>query len=250
MSPNNTFNNESCPEYLLRSNRFCPCSSEFPEMENPQPIKPHSPANTPTKSAEESTEKQPPSVVIDSNTTNIVFITTGYDQVIKFWDPLNGNCIRTIPYPESHINCMSLSRDKLHLVVGSNPNARIFDVNGQVNTPTMVYQGHKGNITGIGCQRDFKWIFTASEDKRIKIWDTRSPKPQREYINSCSINAAVLHPNQGEIYTVDQKGSLKIWDLVSDCCTQELVRNLHLIARFLKRMYPHNQSLCPQMAHW
>ena len=168
------------------------------------------------------------SVRIDTNTssttTNIIFITTGYDQVIKFSDPLNGTCTRTIPYPESHINCMSLSTDKKHLAVGSNPNARIFDV-GKVgiNTPTIVYQGHKGNITGIGCQQDFKWIFTVSEDKRIKIWDTRSPKAQRDYVNSSPINSAVLHPNQGEIYTVDQKGSLKIWDLVSDCCTQELV---------------------------
>lgn len=161
---------------------------------------------------------------IDSKTPNIIFVTTGYDQVIKFWNPLNGSCTRTIPYPESHINCMSLSANKKHLAVGSNPNARIFDVKAGINTPTIVYQGHRGNITGIGCQHDFKWIFTAGEDKRIKIWDTRSPKAQRDYVNSCPINSAVLHPNQGEIYTVDQKGSLKIWDLVSDCCTQELVR--------------------------
>ncbi len=83
-----------------------------------------------------------------STTTNIIFITTGYDQVIKFWESIERylhsyNPISRIPY-QLYVTISG----KKHLAVGSNPNARIFDV-GRVgiNTPTIVYQGHKGNIT-------------------------------------------------------------------------------------------------------
>ena len=161
---------------------------------------------------------------LHSLSSDIIFVTTGYDQVIKFWDPLSGICTRTITYPESHINCMALSTDKQHLLVGSNPNARIYDIQADAKTPTLVYQGHSGNVTAVGMHRDFRWLFTVSEDRTIRIWDVRCAKAQREYQNSSPINDACLHPNQGEIYTVDQRGSLKIWDLVNDSCMQELVR--------------------------
>ena len=159
--------------------------------------------------------------------SNVLFLTSGYDQVIKFWDPLSATCTRTIPYPESHVNTMALSSDKKYLLVGSNPNCRVFDVakpgGNSANTPVLVYQGHTGNVTAVGAQRDFKWIFTGSEDKKIKIWDTKHPRCRREYLNNSPINYALLHPNQGEIWSIDQRGSLKIWDLVSDTCTQELI---------------------------
>lgn len=35
------------------------------------------------------------------------------------------------------------------------------------------YEGHKGNVTAVGFQRDVKWFFTASEDSTAKLWDTR-----------------------------------------------------------------------------
>jgi G protein beta subunit-like protein len=33
----------------------------------------------------------------------------------------------------------------------------------------------------------------------------------------------MIHPNQGELITGDQSGSIKIWDLTENSCTHELI---------------------------
>ena len=47
-----------------------------------------------------------------------------------------------------------------------------------------------------------KWLFSASEDGSVKIWDRRSGVCQRDKTirdKKTFVNCAVLHPNQGEI---------------------------------------------------
>lgn len=46
---------------------------------------------------------------------------------------------------------------------------------------------------------------------------------QRNYHHDAPVNDAVIHPNQGEIISCDQAGSVKIWDLGENVCTHELV---------------------------
>lgn len=45
----------------------------------------------------------------------------------------------------------------------------------------------------------------------------------RRLIRTRSADVAI-HPNQGEIISCDQAGSVKIWDLAANSCTHELVR--------------------------
>jgi G protein beta subunit-like protein len=46
---------------------------------------------------------------------------------------------------------------------------------------------------------------------------------QRNYIHDAPVNDVVIHPNQGELISCDQSGSVKIWDLGENTCTHELV---------------------------
>jgi WD40 repeat protein len=46
---------------------------------------------------------------------------------------------------------------------------------------------------------------------------------QREYYHNSPVNDVVVHPNQGELISCDQNGSVKIWDLGENSCTHELV---------------------------
>ena len=46
----------------------------------------------------------------------------------------------------------------------------------------------------------------------------------RNYIHDAPVNDVVIHPNQGELISCDQAGSVKIWDLGENTCTHELVR--------------------------
>lgn len=46
---------------------------------------------------------------------------------------------------------------------------------------------------------------------------------QRNYQHDAPVNDVVIHPNQGELISCDQAGSVKIWDLGDNICTHELV---------------------------
>lgn len=77
-----------------------------------------------------------------------------------------------------------------------------------------------------GFHGEGRWMFTASEDGHLKIWDTRSgrnPVLTRNFDNGAPITDAVMHANQGELITCDQNGAVKIWDLTAHSCTHELV---------------------------
>ena len=37
----------------------------------------------------------------------------------------------------------------------------------------MSFDGHGGNVTGLGFQKEGKWMYSCSEDSTIKIWDLR-----------------------------------------------------------------------------
>jgi len=106
-------------------------------------------------------------------------------------------------------------------------------------------ENHTGNVTAVAFHCEGKWLATGSEDGTIKIWDMRyvrtpnyTPRngmltsaawfyrtsgTQREYSHNSAVNDVVVHPNQGELISCDQNGSVKIWDLGEDSCTHELV---------------------------
>ena len=77
----------------------------------------------------------------------------------------------------------------------------------------MSFEGHTANITGIGFHCEGKWMVTSSEDSTIRVWDTRTAAQQRRYECAGPVNDVVIHPNQGELISVDRTGTVSIWDL-------------------------------------
>lgn len=95
----------------------------------------------------------------------------------------------------------------------------------------IVFGEHTGNVIATGFHGEGRWMFTASEDGHLKIWDTRSgrnPVLTRNFDNGAPITDAVMHANQGELITCDQNGAVKIWDLTAHSCTHELVNHQKL----------------------
>ena len=97
------------------------------------------------------------------------------------------------------VNRLEITSNKQLLAAAGNPHIRIFEVNSNATQPVASYDGHTGNVTAVGFQKDSKWMFSGSEDGTVKIWDLRAPGFQREYASRGGVNSVVLHPNQGEL---------------------------------------------------
>lgn len=55
------------------------------------------------------------------------------------------------------------------------------------------------------------------------VFDVRAPGIQRDYELKSPVNDVIIHPNQGELISCDQNGSIRVWDLAENQCTHELL---------------------------
>ncbi|RDD43873.1 Target of rapamycin complex subunit lst8 [Trichoplax sp. H2] len=150
-----------------------------------------------------------------ADTEAVLLATGGYDHTIRLWQPHSGVCHRTLQHPESQVNALSLTPDKQLIAAAGFQCVRLYDVHGCNPNPVINCDGVQKNITAVGFHGDGRWMFTAGEDGKVRIWDLRSRNPQSQRTLSVSnlINCAVLHPNQVTIIAGDRSGTLHIWDL-------------------------------------
>lgn len=166
-------------------------------------------------------------------TSQVVLATAGYDHTVRFWEATSGICYRTLQHADSQVNKLEITADKQILAAAGNPQIRLFEVNTSNPQPTYTREGHSGNVTAIGFQRDSKWMFSGSEDGTVKIWDMRAPGFVREFLSRAPVNTVVLHPNQGELISGDQHGNIRVWDLTASACSCELVPEVGTAVRSL-----------------
>lgn len=110
---------------------------------------------------------------------------------------------------------MEIMPDKQHLVVASYQQIKLYEVNGKNNNPVVNFEGVTKNVTAVGFHEEGRWMYSAGEDGFARVWDLRVSVPQCQKFCQAksSVNCAILHPNQVEIYFGDQNGTLYIWDL-------------------------------------
>lgn len=153
----------------------------------------------------------------------VLLVTAGYDGSIRFWDASSGMCYRSLPHADKHVNALAITPDKAYIAAAGNPAIKLYEVNSRGVEPLVTYEGHTSNVTGIGFQKDGRWMYSCSEDGSVKIWDLRSKNSQRDYDCAAGVNAVVLHPNQGELISGDASGTIRVWDLTANRCCNELV---------------------------
>lgn len=171
---------------------------------------------------------------------SVVLVTGGFDHKIRFWEATTGICSRTLRFGESQVNKLQISENKLHVAAGGNPLIQIYDVNSTNDNPLQTFEGHTQNVTDLGFQKDSKWLYSASEDGTIKIWDLRAPSCQISNDSRSALNTIQLHPNETEIITGDQLGCVKVWDMQTNTCRYEdvpqadvPVRSISIVSPFL-----------------
>jgi G protein beta subunit-like protein len=165
--------------------------------------------------------------------SSVVLATAGYDHTIRFWEATSGICYRTLQYADSQVNKLEITADKQYIAAAGNGQIRLFDVNSNDPQPVSSFDGHVGNVTAVGFQKDSKWMFSGGEDGTVRVWDLRAPGCPREYGSRAAVNTVVLHPNQGELISADQTGHIRVWDLTANACSCELVPEVGTAVRSL-----------------
>lgn len=85
------------------------------------------------------------------------------------------------------------------------------------SNPIVNFEGVSKNVTSVGFQEDCKFMFTGSEDCRVRIWDLSSnPVCKRMFDCLSPVTSVCLHPNQVELAISTQAGSIYLWDVKSD----------------------------------
>jgi target of rapamycin complex subunit LST8 len=153
----------------------------------------------------------------------VVLVTGGFDQKIRFWEATTGSCIRSLRFGESQVNTVKISKDKLLVAAGGNPQICIYDVNSSHDLSLMTLDGHGQNVTGLGFQQDGKWVYSCSEDGTMKVWDMRTGSSQVSIDTRGALNSISLHPKETEIITGDQNGHVKVWDMTASACRTDFV---------------------------
>ncbi|KAL7742834.1 hypothetical protein ACLKA6_012258 [Drosophila palustris] len=148
----------------------------------------------------------------------LILATGGYDHTIKVWQAHTGNCIKTMRFVEtSQVNALDRTPDKTRLAACGYQCIRLYDLESNSTGPVINFDGVQKNITRLGFQEEGKWMFTAGEDHRVRIWDMIStPHCSRVFDCQAPVNAACLHPNQVEIAMGSQNGGVYLWDVKSE----------------------------------
>lgn len=73
-------------------------------------------------------------------------------------------------------------------------------------------------MQALGFQADDALMYSGGEDRTARLWDLRSLRCVQTYTGDSSVMDVALHPNQGELFTVDEKGSVRVWDLTANKC--------------------------------
>ncbi|TFK29801.1 WD40 repeat-like protein [Coprinopsis marcescibilis] len=155
---------------------------------------------------------------------SVILVTGSYDHEIRFWEAWSGICSRTIARTgeTGQVNRLAISPDKRLLAAAIHKKVNIYEIASSSNEPLVTFDGHTMNICAVAFHSEGKWLVTGSEDGTIKIWDLRTSSIHRTYDNGAPVNDVIIHPNQGELISCDQAGSIKQWDLTDNICSHEL----------------------------
>jgi G protein beta subunit-like protein len=159
----------------------------------------------------------------------VVLATGSYDHKIRFFEAPSGVNSKTLR-AGAPVNCLEITPNKQFIAAGCNPQIRLFEINDSSNAspdPVLTLEGHTAAVTSLGFQRDVRYLYSGSEDGTVKIFDLRSPQASCSFDCKAPVNSVVHHPSRPEIISGDQNGVIRVWDLGTSKCINELAPEAH-----------------------
>lgn len=145
---------------------------------------------------------------------SVVLATSGFDKTIRFWDAPSGRCQAMLRFIDSHVNRLEISGDKKLLAAAGYPIIKIYDI-ATLGEARLTLSEHTSNVTAVGFSVTGQYLYSASEDGSLKVWDLRSTACIQSWNVGSAVNCAALRSDKDQFWTGDAGGFVKQWDLRS-----------------------------------
>ena len=147
---------------------------------------------------------------------DIVLISSGYDNVIRFWSNFNPGtqCKAEIEFNENAINVLELSPNRDYVAFAAGNSVKFLDLNTLNPNPVLSIDSHEGLISSVIIPPNLNNCFiSAGEDSSIRVNDTRVGKAVKTFYHPNYVNSICISNNNKEIIGADENGNIKVWDI-------------------------------------
>ncbi|KAL7836157.1 hypothetical protein AOLI_G00274410 [Acnodon oligacanthus] len=138
---------------------------------------------------------------------------------------------QVVQYEPAHsgtINCVTCLNSDLCVSGGIDQAVMVYD--WRAGKPCRSFHGHHKEITKLTCFTGSPWIFSASRDKTVLMWDFAgaSDPIQTFYGHELVINGVAVSPDGTKLCTGSRDNSMCLWDIETGKCLQKntISRNL------------------------
>lgn len=144
-------------------------------------------------------------------------IVSSSNEKINIWDAISGNCIYTIYKEKGYfIDYASFSPngDEIAYIVRGATSGYYHIIIQTIGSEerTLTLKGHVDFIRSITYSHNGKYIVSASRDKTVKIWDSKSGLCLRTIPQSCEVNNAHFSPDDSQIVVSLMDNTICLWD--------------------------------------
>jgi WD40 repeat protein len=110
------------------------------------------------------------------------------------------------------VSSLTFSANSQRLISSSTDNTiRIWDMNSRATT--RILKGHQSEVFSALLTSNESRAVSAGKDKRILEWDLNAPPPLfRDHVLAEPVREVVFSPDSQLFYTIDDSGSVGIWD--------------------------------------
>lgn len=136
------------------------------------------------------------------------------DKTVRIWERASGACLKIFENFEFPVTALALTPDGQTLVLGDSE-AHIWKVGLTTSEASQIFCGHYQQISSLTVVCDGRFLFSASEDATLRLWDMASARCLRTYeAPQKSIGAPAL--NGKLALSAGEDGVLRIWTLEPD----------------------------------
>ena len=153
------------------------------------------------------------------STEGKMLVSTSKDKTIRFWDIINKKNKHIIKAHHRKINSIDFSNDNEHVAIGSDDNSltvwhmnKKFSVfwNIKSDTPMVMAKEHAGPVTSVKFSRNGMSVLTGSEDRTVRLWDTKKGKPLHGHLGI--VTDVCFLPDNLSVLSASMDRSVRIWD--------------------------------------